>query len=171
MAEQKLRKITNPGSTMLSFNFDTKKNNKRESGILVPRQIMTITEEQFNSREVQKLRKRGLIVDMTACSCAVFSSPATASAAAPVTRETAPTRRCTSALALARSAFSRLASCFKPRRCALTWDTACRNVSSWRLGSDPMRRIWSTTKVSILSADTDFVGQVSWPFFWAVVQV
>ena len=66
MAGQKLREITNPGKTMLSFNYDTIKNGKRESGILIPRQIMAITEEQFNSHEVRKLRARGLIVDMTA---------------------------------------------------------------------------------------------------------
>lgn len=66
MSENKTRKITNPGRTLLSINLDTSKNGSRESLVLAPRQVVELTEEQFNSREVRKLRDAGYVVDMTA---------------------------------------------------------------------------------------------------------
>lgn len=66
MSDFKVRKITNPGRTQLSINLDTTKDGQRESLILAPRQVVELTEEQFQSREVRKLHGYGYITDMTA---------------------------------------------------------------------------------------------------------
>lgn len=61
------RKITNPGITMLSLNLDTSDaKGNRQSLILAPRQVIEVSDEQFQSRELQKLKGSGYIVDMTA---------------------------------------------------------------------------------------------------------
>ena len=60
------RTLMNVSQGMRAMNLDTMAGGKRESLLLSPREQREVTEEQFRSREVQKLLAARLLVDMTA---------------------------------------------------------------------------------------------------------
>lgn len=60
------RTLMNVSQGMRVMNLDTMARGKRESLLLSPRESREVTEEQFKSREVQKLLAARLLVDVTA---------------------------------------------------------------------------------------------------------
>ncbi len=65
---QATREVMNISLGMLHINLDTmnKQTRKRESLHLKPREVGTLTEEQWRSRRIQKLLNARFLVDKTA---------------------------------------------------------------------------------------------------------
>ena len=65
---QATREVMNISLGMLHINLDTmnKKTRKRESLHLKPREVGTLTDEQFRSRRIKKLLDAKFLIDKTA---------------------------------------------------------------------------------------------------------